>query len=705
MKRNYLLPILFPLLLSLTILPGCSGDSSSPTRPPEPSETPLAEVSIGADGGVLTAEGFALTVPAGALDAATDLALYAEEPGTAFPGGEASPVFRIEGLPAHLTTALPLRLAHGSATGDSLYALIGGESYVPSLQETAVTWEVADCADSSGWARLELPAADPVPGKDASTAPLSVTIIRGVAETLTADDRFKIYWSPSMATNIQIAALKEDLEIAMGIYDSMGFQQEGFTAWPIKAIVKPMADFGYWAPNPDRLGGHLAFSTTWIGDASEIRLTAGHELLHFCQYFYDPRTVWERGSFAGPLVWLEEATAVYIEDYFAPNPEYCSAARGGRELALLDGLLVPGTGHTMGQHGYGVSSLIRYLAETEGDGFILDTFEGIKSGQHAVAALQASTTTDISDQWLDILEELVTGNIYSDVTLGVVLGYPAPVLLQIDSAADSVASNLMHFPDLSGQTYFVNYPHYEFNTNQRLQFWCDVPEYGLAVFGLTYPDTLQLLGHAYGPVTVGNLPFVKEHYGSLLLLVSNQHLAGPDYLGPSDITLQARLRETEAAPQYDHGQIRIRYEADWSNGSHVVYQDMNFTEVPGTFTGTSFSASWDSTATNGVHYSGHLSVVLDPGDLHALSWSARNYSWMDDGTSADFQASGTVLPVVTSTQSDLDTRIEGTETGGAIGGLSVTYVNSEGETYRTLDSWTCNSGSYVKVLLYNRDPD
>jgi hypothetical protein len=704
--RGYHMRLLLTFSLAgLLLLAGCSSDDSSPTNPPTPDEEPLAAATIGPEGGVLTSEGFELVVPAGALEAAAQLELFAEETGSAFATGEAAPVFRIEGLPEARNADLVFRLAHSSATGDSLYALVGRTGYVPSLQETRRTWEVADCADSSGWALLHIPETDKPHDKNGA-ATMAVTIIRGVAETLTSDGKIKLFWSPLMAIDDEVADLKANLEEALALYEFMGFEQEGFTGWPIKAIIQPLDCFGYWAPNPDRLGGHLSFAVEYIDDPLEMRLTAGHELLHMCQYFYDPRTVWERGTFAGPLVWIEEATAVYIEDYFAFDDSYCSAARGGRELAPLDGILVAGSSHTMGEHGYGMSALIRYLAESEGDGFILETFQDIKAGQHAVAALQENTETDISDEWMEILEELITGNIYSDVTVAHVLNYAGGSFMHIYSAADSVASRTLRYPDLSGQTFILDYENsYEFAANQRLEFWCDAQEYGLSVFGCILPDTLDLLGHAYGKVTLSNLSFLQDRYAGLVLLVSNQRMQGPDYLGTTDITLESRLRRSELAPAYDHGKILIRYEADWSNGQHTMYQDMTFVEVPGTFSGNTFAASWDSTGTNGVHYAGHINVTLDPGDRHALSWSARNYSWMDDGTSSEFIASGGELPEVSATTTFLDTRIEGETTCGSIGGLSVTFINSEGETYRTLDGYTCNSGSFVKVLLYDRSDD
>ena len=596
-------------------------------------------------------------------------------------------------------------MTHTASSGDSLYALVGQPTWVPSLQQTLTTWTVVDCADSLGWAIFDLPVAGPAPGKAGTTIPMTVTIVRGVAETMTVDNKFKIYWSPAMATNQQIADLKSNIEDAIALYDIMGFQQEGFDDWPIKAIVQPLDWFGHWAANPRKLGGNLAFNSRLIHDTVEMRLTAGHEMLHFCQYFYDPRSVFDRGTYSGSNDWLDEATAVYIEDYFAPNASYCSAARRGRELTLLDGLLVPRSGTSLAEHGYGISSLIRFLfeAEPDGDAFILDTYENIKAGMHAAAALQAGTTVDISDRWMEILEDLVEGDIYSDVTLTTVITRPVSELMCITSPADSTGTVSWDMPDLSGRIAYVSLNNPGYTQNQRLEFWCDAAEYGLTVYACTSSNTLGFLSHAYGKVTLTNLPSLNESYYELIILVSNQHFEGPDYTGPTSISLEGRLRQSEEVEHhYTHGAVRIQYNADWSNvGSTTYNQEMNFIEVPGSFTGNMFSATWDSTDSSGVHCTGHISATLDPTDMHVVNWSASNYATSDQGT-RDFAAGGTDLPDVNVGSTSLTSIIEGETTCNAIDYLSAAYLDADGEPTRQLDGYTCSSGSYVRVLLYDR---
>jgi hypothetical protein len=693
--------LFFHLIILALLLAGCGGDDS-PTAPPQ--EQALASTTAGSGGGLLEHEGFALAVPAGALDEDAQLRLYEEADPPELPATAAAPILRVEGIPAGVGQDFPLRLAHSATGADSLYALVGQPSYIPSLQQTVTSWTMVDVTDSLGWAILDLPVAGPAPDKSGTTTPMTVTIVRGVAETLTSDNKFKIFWSPAMATNQQVSDLKANMEEAIALYDFMGFAQEGFSDWPVKTIIQPLNYFGHWAPNPRKLGGHLAFSTRYIDDDVEMRLTAGHEMLHFCQYFYDPRTVWARGWLEDPKAWLDEATAVYIEDYFSADPSYCSEARGGREVTLLDGLLVPRSGLDLGEHGYGLSSLIRFLFEAEptGDDFILATYQAIKTGTHAAAALQASTSVDLTDRWMEMLEDLVEGDIYSDVTWSIIAAQPVRQLMSISSAADSTGTVSWDMPDLSGRIGYVNLNAYEYEQNQRLVFWCDeASEYGLSVYGVQ-AGTMTFLSHAYGKVTLSNLPNLNETFDQVMILVSNQRFQAPDYNGSTRVVLQGRLRESEAERFYTHGKIRIQYDADWSNTSSTIFnQEMNFVEVPGAFSGTSFSATWDSTDSQGVHYWGHLTATLDPADLHVTSWSARNQASWEEG-SRDFQASGGELPVVDLNAPSLESRIEGAETCNSIGSMSAAYYDAEGQPTRQLDGYDCSTGSYVKVFLYDR---
>lgn len=693
------------LLFVLLGMTACSSDSDSPTEPASGSD-PVATGNVGSGGGSVGNDVVILEIPAGALASDTQVKIFLDASEDPFGGETASDLFRLEGLPDNLGKAVTLKLAHGAASPDSLYGMLGGESWVPSLDETIVTWMMADCRDSVGWAIFDFEPAEQTAGKADTSTPILVTTVKGISRTETSDGHFRILWSPRMATTAQITALRDNIEEAMLLYDLMGFEQTDFDAWPVQVLVKPLNWFGHWAPSSRRLGGHLAFSTKYIHDDVEMRLTAGHELLHFCQYFYDPRTVRDRGTKACSYSWLMEATAVYIEDYFAPNPEYCSEARGGRELTALDGLITP-AGRSLANHGYGQSSIIRYLAEVEDDDFILKTFADISTGTHAVEALQSQTETDLQDVWRDLLEELVTGKIYSDVTLPVLVNYGPPTILTIGSAADSVGSSGLAYPDLSGQPYFLRWTEgYYFNDNQRLEFWCDASEYGLSIYGVKEPGTRELLGHAYGKVVINNLAAVRENYTVLMALVSNHQLSGPNYSGTTGITLESRLRESENFGRYDHARVRIKYEADWSTSPDNTYgQEMNFTEVWGSFDGTTFTASWDSTNSSGTQRSGHIIVTLDPTTLDVLSWSARNYSLGVNGSSSNFQASGGAVPTDFHNSVYLDAIVEDEETCGSINNLSVTFIDEDGIVTRNLDGYTCNPSSYVKVLMNNRDPD
>ena len=699
-RRLYVFRVPILLVCAALLAGGCSSDSTSPV---EPGPRPDATATVDAGGGELAHGGvFSLVVPAGALPDETTLELYVDEapPVAAI---AAADVYRIEGLPADFAAPLTCRL-QVPAGADSLVGLIGAEVYVTSLQETRVTWEATACTDSLDWVIFALPAATAGAGKADAAPPVRLSAAQSITLDVTPSGRFRIAWSPVLTTEDRITRLGADLDDALEFYDTLGFVQTGFTHWPVNALIMPLADsYGYWSPAPWRLGGHLVFDAGILASAEETRATAAHETFHFCQYFYDPRPILARALVENPGIWLDEATAVWMEGLFTDDPDYCSAARRGRELTPLDGIVTPRGVNDLAKHGYGLSSLIKYLALDEDADFVKDVYDDIAAGQHPVAALEAAVETTLPDVWREFCEMLVSGQLYVDVTLDELLAYPTVPLLVASGAADTSGTVGLAYPDLSGQPFPVTWSDgYVFPADSYLRVWCEGGATGVSVYGCKAPATRQLLGHAYGPVILANLPNLQNAYDRLVVLVSHHRLTPPSYDATSELWVQARVRRPSIAEYgYDHGKILIRYEAFWSSGLHALYQDMTYVEVPGTYNGTTFSAAWDSVDNSAIHYVGHVNATFDPADMHVLSWSAQNNAEWAEG-SRIFQASGTSLPDVSANPTSYTGSQEGEAVCAGIDQLYAAYLNADGEPTNELTSYTCNTGSYVKVLLYDR---
>ena len=493
--------IAIPLGIFAILLASCSSDS--PTTPTD-QPAPLAQITLGPTGGTLETEDFQLHILPDQLPASTTLSLYLEPESSPQPTAEASPVYRLTGLPHGLSESLPIRIRHNSATPTApLHIMLGQFSHTPSLGTRQLNWQIVACTDSSGWALAELPLTGPAATTKEEAPPVHVTVTEGLVTTLSPDQLFQITYHPDQASELDIAALGIELDTALGLYQFMGYEQPGFNAWPLQVNVHPIEASGYWSPDPRHLGGHIALNPIVVTDVIEQATTVGHEMFHFCQYFYDLRSVLERGTEGPDHRWLDEATAVHMETYFAP-PDYQTISRIGHELELLNGLLTPRDGLTLGQHGYGVSSLIRYLAQTEqgGDNFVQNLYEDLTSGTHAAAALQAATSTDIPAQWQHILEELVLGNIYDDVTWPVLDAQAGPNLLSVGSAADTTGTLSGRMNDLSGLLATVELDYADWTSEHRLELWAEQADIGLSVLGITTAGDRHLVAHGTPSVTL-----------------------------------------------------------------------------------------------------------------------------------------------------------------------------------------------------------
>jgi hypothetical protein len=691
------------LLLLMAFFAACSSDSTSPDPNNQP--TALSEATIGTEGGVWEYEDFQLHVPPGLLPDGTTLSLFAADQDTAWAGGGAASTYGIEGIPAGLDRDFRLRLRHSSASGDSLYAMVGQPGFIPSLGRTITRWEMIAATDSSGWALFDLPVAGLFETAKNGTPRLKVTVKGGIANAESSQGRFKLHWQPDQINVLDIEAMAENLETSLDMYQFMGYQQTGFTAWPIEVQVKPIGYGGYWAPDPNKLGGHIAINPGMIQDPDVLAMLVGHEIFHLCQYFYDPRTVELRGREASPTAWLDEATAVHMEIYFAPNDEYPSWGRADRELALLDGLLTPAQGLNLTRHGYGLSSLIRYLYQHEAaaDNFILDTYVGINGGAHAAAALQAATTTDISAEWQAILEDLVRGNIYADVTWPVIQASSPAGLLTVGGDADTTGTITRQLSDLSGLLATVDLDYDQWSTLHRLEFFTEPADCGVSLLGVNADGDRQLLVSGTGRVTHHDPAFLQAQYEQLLVLVSNPRFEEPTYDGARQVSLQGRVRTAQVQAIYPRLSFHLQCDVQWDDESSSVNQEINIWNVEGNWADGFFNASWDSTVDDGaVRFVGQISAAIHPELQSVTSWSVNTGIWHSDNTGYEYSASGTVVPMTNLNLLSFSAWLEDVATCSGVTSVNLTEVNNLGS--RATTGFSCRNSSYVKFFFENPLP-
>jgi hypothetical protein len=391
-----------------------------------------------------------------------------------------------------------------------------------------------------------------------------------------------------------------------------------------------------------------------------------------------------------------------MEIYFAPDDDHPADARVGHELALLDGLITPKEGVTLATHGYGVSALVRYLFEHEAgaDNFILDTYQAINQGTHAAAALQASTTTDIRQEWQAILEDLVRGNIFADVTWPVIEARSLPSLLEVSDAADTTGTVVQTMNDLSGMLATVTLDNQEWTSLHRLEFWTEEADCGLSLLGVRADGGRDLVARGTGSVSHSDPAQLQSLYDRLLVLVANPRFQGPDYNGSREVTLQGRVRVAEVQPYYPRLSFHLQINTEWDDESLSVAHEMNIWNADGDFTNGVFTAAWDSTIDDGaVRFVGEITVNIDPQFEGITSWNARTAIWHSDDTGFAYEAAGGAVPTTNFFPFSYSAWLEELATCSGINSLTMTEVNNEGT--RNLVNYSCAYSSYLKFFFEN----
>lgn len=699
------------VLLSIgVLLSGCSERNRLGPEGPPPGE-PIAQETIGPAGGGIVTDSFHLTVPPGAFDTAHTLKLYLEPDASPYEDLDVSALYRIDGLPPETPDSIriAIRTSDGNATG-AMFA-IGEDAYTISAGGAAVGWWMLAAADSAGWCVGRLPAcpADDAPGPAFSRAagirqnprPIRVAAVRGPVSITSPGGRFRITYPPALITRENAESLGVYLDRSFGICTSMGFDARARTVWPIQATVlrQPISNYGGASyPTTGDNFIFLEFNSRHLNDPDEVRTTVVHEVFHIFQYLYDPRTAAQIVHDDAPYFWVDEATSTWIEVKMAPDTAWTSVARGGNELSPLSGLQA-GAAVDPGFHGYGLSSLIKYLVRKQGEDFILAVYEEYqRSGRHPVPVLEDQLDIPYATFWHEYLGDLLQGGPYHDVTAAIAHQGTTPVLeLGPVGTSDDVAVNL---PDLSGRLIALSPLLSEYPDDAVVKLKCS-PPCGMTAF--TAPGDLSgfltLRGESRDSLVVTGLQEILVAGRRLLVLVDNSRTTPSTYDMSIPVTVTAEVTQVPDLSTVTGAIVDLTYEATWEDNQVIPRQGLFFSTQSGTMNGGQFHASWDSTATDGMRFVGSVDILVRPEDLSLISWSAESWwYWPTAGTYNLYRASGTSAPLVYQSNTSIKYWRLGEDACEGISNIFVEQV-SEGVTRRRLLHFDCNDQSSAVITL------
>jgi len=535
-----ILNLLLCCLVSLFI---CCSDSTGPGDVGDGEI--VASENIGAGGWTLSSDEIELTVPAGAFGSETAVVLTTA-PEKPFEDDAVSETYIIAGLPQSYTKELTVSIAFTGELTENSYIAVGVNTWVSSFSEMAMTYSMLPATVDGNMLTAVLPATGGGVAKAAMTdadesSSVTVTAVTGYKPHVTAQGHFQIDYSSRWTTLASVQELGQYLEEAYITIAGLGFSYESRTNWPVSVTVMDLgkkdgaSSSSLWGVNH----GYLMFNRKIMDKPAEMRTTAGHEFFHLVQALYDPRNFYSKAKLEAPHLWLDEACSVWIEEKFSDQQNYVSGARAGNVLAPLKGV-VAGAVVKAGEHGYGLSAMIKYLVGKHGESCIIKMYEALKSGSPAMTAVTLSTEEPV-DWWQDFLQQYLLGEIYG-VEFSNFTGSNGG-MYRIITDKDTLATFTREYPDLSGGLYVIRLDNKDIGEDAVLSLSVDggMSEITAIKYHMN-PLEIEFFGTDTEELTVTDLQTLTAGGWHVLALVSNCRNIDP-YTKMTDITLTVRVKK------------------------------------------------------------------------------------------------------------------------------------------------------------------
>lgn len=624
--------------------PPAAPPSGLPTPPPEPDFTPVAEATVGADGGTVEGGGLTLTIPPGALEADTAISLSTSEE-RPFGDEAASPVYRVKGLPAELGAPLTVRVqAEDPLSGDCFIAA-GNPAFNVTAGFTTTVFAAFPATENAGYLEATLELSPGPVGQGASLAAPAPRAQKTDMQALL--DVFALKAMMTYGTkhfNLAVPVTEYPHSVALGKYFEEAydaFKELGFeypqAGWPMHVLVmgfsRNATDIArYSTVNiSGRTVPVLSIDRTYVNEEGLSRLPTAIGRA----FFLAIADYYARGHLLDPnQLWLHIAAAVWAEEQFADDPQtYRPAMFQGYELAPLRGLRY-GAGNNLDQalaHGRGMAALVKYAVDTQEPEVLVETYTKLREGESATEALLAAIGIPMRAWLPHFFAEYVGGNVY---------GVSAETFTRAGEGVFDVECRYATrseypgtFADLSAQVYIITVELTEKDVRLHLSVTSDQTAAG---------DLSVVVFRSQGGklTPVGNGPSVSlraaEAAGQLVAVVVNGTANPPDYTARTNAKLKldyfgwgVNFKDASISLEKFETKCLGAYSAGGLFPCHVY----PWTCRPGTgnFAGEEFSCSWDYEGDEGGHYFGSINITFafnvdDPRKHKVAHFDAKAFS-------------------------------------------------------------------------------
>ncbi len=718
--------LLFASILPMAALAamdsGCSGDKGTPPDAGPP--PPLVSGTIDAGGGELVHGNIVLIVPPGALSGATQLAIYREDGGHPF-GVADAPAYRLTGLPGKFGAPMELRIRHGfdPGPGDSLTFFLG-ELREGHDWDGGVSWELAAARDSAGWcvAALERGALGSTTRatRDLWAAPAEdVEILEHTA------GHFQIIYRKSEVGYQEAADALMTFESAYEGVLALGFQYERpDTVFPLDIyVMEPVTSIACHIAGAYGRGRFQIHPDLFAPGFNLVPVVV-HEVLHSAQTFYDPRPPEQWNTLNQERLWLDEATAAYMETLAHGGDDYYPAGMTDSSyIAPLAGI----AGHPdlkRSLYGYGMASFVKYLIEPafagQGTDRIIELYRRFDAGGDVTDAIDAVVNPPVAGWCLDMHRQLVEGRIYHEDPNGVIWwAWPINDLLSCEAGAAKFAD--VTVPDLGSgiAKFFLTGDEPDPLTALSVRAAVTAragagarsatgagaraatgagarsgagESLSLTVYGRPQDGLPVRLAAGADSLTVGDWPHVRAACKDILVMVSRPYSTAAGHTGQAEVRVTVRVVLDPGAidvTSLDGVIIEVKTDNMYNWGGPIVNDPILI----------SADVAWHGDGFYAYGAEDTIVIRVNPTTLGLGEWYARVRYRSVGGNVILRQLGGHALPLNDWDENSLIYKVDGAGTCAALTHVFQSYASDFNEDpYHWLTGYSCRDGA----ALYDR---
>ncbi len=637
-------------LVFLLFVFGCSGESI--TEPEEETDefVEIGSLTIGPSGGDFSAEGFTLTIPAGAFGSEHKLTLYASTDYAPFGENGISPTYKLNGLPKDYSRPLGVSIQYQGALQELSFVTAGAEVLDLASGENDIFFIFLPATESSGRLSSGLPVPEnPISsaqGPTGASAAMDIDLLKDIfigAVTLYRtkildEGPFKIVYP------LLLEDTAEDIESALGIAYYMF--HKGIQGSPEIRVCG-----GPWlASKPDTAvvtitnrdtGRFAAIGTNPFSPTKDTRFLSlnGPKLAAVDIKERTARTAssyfllfssWNDEQFKdSDHFWFHRAASLWSQKYLTSIEGNGPYGFLYHETAPFLGVLSAGVGFSAADaYGRGMAPVIEYLVNRNGTSCIdnmCDEFcTGGKNGAHI---LLDHAGAPVSEWFSDFFKHYIEGDIYgvdSGTLLSSLSGQYA-----VRTADDTLHVFSQPYNDLSTKLYLVSlsYPDIDPGAKIRFKGQSNGDNWTVLVFGRTGVGGLDSLGQGSDVVldkTVKEL--MNNGYGGLVAAVVNYDYKLPQFDGRSDIDLSVKIEKTGPSFPWRYCTVEIVVNVRWVTSTGIDYWNTGtfILDGVGSFVGNRFLGAWEDQICYDSKCTGSVDVLLASDGSKVQSFSIQD---------------------------------------------------------------------------------